>query len=407
MPEHPRLFSLLRDGQFRRVWLVGLASGTARWLEMLVLGIYAFETTGSPFLVALLVILRMAPLPILGSLVGAIADRFQPRRLLGLSLSMIVVVSAVMAALFQLEVIEYWHIAVATFLSGVVWTTDMPVRRRLLGEIAGAGRLAQAMGLDAATNNVTRMMGPLLGGIIYQFVGGAGAYGLSFVLYTIALLLILSLRYRVETGRGGAGRVAGGLLRDFSEAFRYAWASPDIRRILGVTMVFNIWGFPFTAMVPVIGREELGLSAFWVGALSASEGGGAFLGALVIAAFARPRWFRRIYYYGAFAQLILIFLAGWAPGAFSTAGLFLIIGLANAAFGTMQATLIYSVAPAEMRGRLYGLLVICIGTGLIGFANVGLMGEWFGASNALKIIGLEGLIPLLLIGWRWRELHRR
>ncbi len=79
----------------------------------------------------------------------------------------------------------------------------------------------------------------------------------------------------------------------------------------------------------------------------------------------------------------------------------------GAGFTTMQSTLIYSVAPPEMRGRLFGVLVICIGTGLIGFANVGLMGEWFGGSGAIRIVAAEGIIPLILIGIGWRELWQR
>ena len=60
-----------------------------------------------------------------------------------------------------------------------------------------------------------------------------------------------------------------------------------------------------------------------------------------------------------------------------------------------------------MRGRLFGLLVLCIGTGLIGFLNIGLMGEWFGGMTAIRIVAVEGLIPLVLIGIGWRELRQR
>ena len=83
-----------------------------------------------------------------------------------------------------------------------------------------------------------------------------------------------------------------------------------------------------------------------------------------------------------------------------------LVGLGGACFTTMQSTLIYSVAPPEMRGRLFGLLVLCIGTAILGFANIGLMGEWFGGSVAIRIVAAEGLIPLLLIGLGWRELWR-
>ena len=82
-------------------------------------------------------------------------------------------------------------------------------------------------------------------------------------------------------------------------------------------------------------------------------------------------------------------------------------GLAGACFTTMQSTLIYSVAPPHMRGRLFGLMVIAIGSGLIGFANIGLMGEWFGGTAAIRIVAAEGLIPLLLLGFGWRQLWRR
>ncbi len=92
--------------------------------------------------------------------------------------------------------------------------------------------------------------------------------------------------------------------------------------------------------------------------------------------------------------------------AVPTAAVLFCVGLAAACFSTMQSTLIYSVAPPQMRGRLFGLVVICIGTGLIGFFNIGLMGEWFGGSAAIRIVAAEGIVPLLLIGIGWRQLRR-
>ena len=71
----------------------------------------------------------------------------------------------------------------------------------------------------------------------------------------------------------------------------------------------------------------------------------------------------------------------------------------------MQSTLAYLASPPEMRGRLLGLITICIGSGLIGFANIGLMAESFGASTALSIVAIEGALPMMLIGLIWRELR--
>ncbi len=405
---HP-LRDLLRDPVYLRVWLIGIFSGVARWLEMLVFGVFAFELTGSPFLVALLLILRLLPLAVFGSIVGTFADRLPPRRLLLASLSLALLISATLMVLFVMEAARYWHLALATLATGLAWTTDMTVRRRILGDAAGPNRIVSAMSFDSATNNATRMVGPLMGGVLYQWLGAGGAFALSSALYALGVFMVIGVPAVVSIGgpKGAHGNSATNVLGDLLEAFAFAARDRDISRILLVTVVYNIWGFPFVSMIPVIGSGELNLSAGWIGGLAALEGGGSFLGALAIAAGWRSANLRGIYYFGALAYLLLIFLAGWMTGAFSMAAVLFCVGLAGACFTTMQSTLIYSVAPPEMRGRMFGLLVLCIGTGLIGFANIGLMGEWFGGTAAIRIVAAEGLIPLVLLGFGWRQLRGR
>ena len=407
--ERASVRDLLRDPVFTRVWLIGIFGGVARWLEMLVFGIFAFELTGSPFLVALLLILRLLPLVVFGSIVGTLADRLPPRLLLLVGLSVALLVSATLVLLFVLEAVRYWHIALATLVTGAVWTTDLPVRRRMLGDAAGGDRIALAMSFDSATSNAARMLGPLMGGVLYQSLGASGAFALSVGLYALGVAMALGIPAAVSSGAriGARSNGATKILGDLREAFAFAARDHDISRILLVTVVFNVWGFPFVSMIPVIGGGELSLSAGWIGGLAALEGGGAFLGALAIAVRVRAMNFRGLYYYGVLAYLLLVFLAGWMIEAVPMAAVLFCIGLAGACFTTMQATLIYSVAPPEMRGRLFGLMAICIGTGLIGFLNVGLMGEWFGGSAAIRIVAAEGLIPLLLVGIGWRQLRRR
>jgi MFS family permease len=399
-----RLTGLLRDPAYLRVWLVGMFSGIARWLEMLVVGVYAFDTTGSPFLVALLVILRLLPLAVLGSVVGTFADRIAPRLVLTATMGAAMMVSTAVFLIFVAGLDQYWIVAVSSFVSGLVWTTDMPLRRRLIGDIAGMERLAPAMSLDSATNNATRMLGPLFGGLLFQWLGPSGAFALSAAMYAACVVLLLGLPAIVAGD--AVKREATRLLRDLQEVFGFIARDRDILRILLVTIVFNVWGFPFISMIPVVGRDVLALSAGWIGVLAGLEGGGAFVGALLIAIGMRTRNFRRLYYFGMLGYLVFAFLAGWMVSAAPMAVVLFFVGVMAAGFSTMQSTLIYSVAPPEMRGRLFGVLVICIGTGLIGFANIGLMGEWFGGSAAMRIVAAEGFIPLILIGVGWRQLWR-
>jgi MFS family permease len=393
---------LLQNPAYRCVWLIGILSNGAVWLEMLVAGVYAFDTTGSPFLVALLVVLRLLPLAIFGSLIGTLADRTSPRLLLSVTLVATTLVSASVFLLFLFGYSRYWVVAAASFVSGMIWATDMPLRRRILGDIVGIDRVAPAMSFDTATSNATRMIGPFLGGLLYQELGISGAFALSACLYGASAALIL--RVPTHASWGAACKQGSGIMNDFREVFTFVARDRDVLRILLLTVVFNVWAFPFLSMIPVLGRDELVLSASWIGLLAALEGAGAFLGALAIAIKVRAQSFRRIYYLSILIYLLFALIAGLMNDAFSIAVILLCIGLAGAGFSTMQSTLIYSIAPPHMRSRLFGLVVICIGTGLIGMANMGLMGEWFGGSIAVRIVAAEGLVPLLLIGIGWRQL---
>ncbi|MBT4906332.1 MAG: MFS transporter [Rhodospirillaceae bacterium] len=399
------LRDLLTNFQFVRIWLVGIFSGIARWLEMLVAGVYAFDTTGSPFLVALLVILRMMPLVAFGSIVGTFADRLSPKIFMCVTMLGAMLVSGTVFVLFLIGHDSYWLVAFASFVSGLVWTTDMPLRRRMLGDVAGMARVAQAMSLDAATNNATRMLGPLFGGLIYQWQGAGGAYMLSAALYAACVIVLVFVSAKLVNA--GALRPASRALDDLRAGFAYVARDRDVLRIMLVTIIFNLWGFPFLAMIPVVGRDELQVSASIIGGLTALEGGGAFLGSVIIASRVRIRSYRRLYYFGLLGYLFAAFTAGWMVDVVPMALALVVVGLCASGFSTMQSTLIYTVAPPEMRGRLFGVLVICIGSGLIGFANIGLMGEWFGGSTAMRIVAAEGLIPLLFIGFTWRQLWSR
>ena len=124
-----------------------------------------------------------------------------------------------------------------------------------------------------------------------------------------------------------------------------------------------------------IGKDSLGLDPSWIGYISATEGAVGLVAALVLGFIARPSFFRRLYLGGLLAHLLCVGFIGLMPGVVNLAAALGAAGLATAAFASMQATLIYRIAPPGMRGRYLGLISICIGAGLIGFANVGLMAE--------------------------------
>jgi MFS family permease len=85
----------------------------------------------------------------------------------------------------------------------------------------------------------------------------------------------------------------------------------------------------------------------------------------------------------------------------------LCVGLSAGAFTATQAPLVYNVAPPHMRSRIFGLIAICIGIGIVGVVNVGVMAEWFGAPIAVRVMAIEGIVAMFAISVGWREMWDR
>ena len=398
-PIGPR--TLLGDGRYRRVWIAGGIVGTMRWLEILVIAVYVLEATGSAFMVALMMVLRSLPMFLLGSISGAIADQVSRKLLQATALIVSAVVSAVLGVLALSGLIEIWHIGTGAFLSGMLWSFEFPVRRTMLGEIAGPRGIGAGMALDSATTNGTRMLGPALGGLIFETVGLPGAYVLGAALYGIGFGLMVSLHYSSTAAVVPNWNV----VQTVRDGLRYVRADRAIVGTLAITVIMNLWVFPFAAMVPVIGEAELGLSAFPIGILMSAEGTGAFIGALLIANLARPAWFRRIYLSGSFLVGSMVVVFALSPWYGLSLALLFIAGLGAAGFSAMQTTMMFLQAPPEMRGRVMGVVSVCIGAGPLGVLHIGLLATWFDASTAVLIVAIEGLAALALARAYWPEIR--
>ena len=395
-------FALIGNVAFRRIWFSGAVSNVNRWLEILAVSVWVFDRTGSAFDVTLMFALRMLPLMLFGALAGSLTERFDRRIMVMVGLYVLIASSSVLGLVAALGELELWHVAAGGFLNGMVWAGEMPLRRTMLGDIAGDSRVAQAMGFDAATNNATRMLGPLAGGALLEGIGISGAFFAGTALNFLSLLLIA--RVRIEGARTGAA--PAGVLTALRDGFRYIRSSRPLVATMAVTVIYNIWGFPMTSMVPVIGKEGLGLSAFPVGVLQSAEGLGALLGALGIAWFGRAAWFRRIYILGVTAYMVTAIVFAVSPWFLLSGTILVAAGIGGACFATMQSTLTFLGASPEMRNRAMGVLTICIGTGPIGFLHLGLLADWLGPHTAVIVIAVEGLVMLALALLIWPEARR-
>ena len=388
------------EPDFRRLWFVGLVVFLVRWLETLVTGLFTWNATGSAFLVAMMTMLRLLPMGLFGAFLGAWAERVEGRTALLLTVAGSLLGSLAVALLAGAGVLAVWHLAALSFLNGLAWAADNPVRRLMIGRAVGAERMGAAMSVDVGTNNASRLLGPTLGGAILAAAGVAGAFWASVALYAAALVVALAVRGR-SPPRAPNG---DGVLARIGEGWAVVRRDRRLAGTLLVTVVFNLFGWPFNSLVPVVGQEHLRLGPEAVGLLAGMDGVVALAGALLIAWLVPPSAYGRCYLGGIGLYLASVALFALAPHPVAAGAALVLNGLGGSGFSIMQATLVYMAAPPELRSRVLGILSVCIGLGPIGFVHLGLLAEWLGAPGACVVSALEGLAALALTRRWWREL---
>lgn len=394
-----RLMLRASSPDFWRLWYVGLVVSTVRWLEMVAVGIVVYQMTGSAFLVAMMTMLRLLPMGLFGAILGALAERFDRRLTLAAVVCLMALTSAALALVARGGGLEVWHLAVASFVNGCGWATDNPLRRMLIGEAVGRDHMGIAMSLDIGASNASRMLGPTLGGVLLVTIGLEGAFALSVAMYATAIVAALMIRTRVAVLPG-----AGDVLARTLEGIRLVLADRRLMAAMVVTVIYNIFAWPFTSMIPVIGRDRLHLGPEGVGLLASLDGVGAFAGAMLLAALLKTRWYAATYVGGVACTTVALIVFALATDPM-VAGIALVVtGLGGAAFAAMQATIVYLAAPAHMRSRILGVLSVCIGTGPIGFVWLGWLADLIGAHNATVVTGALGLVALAAAQPLWRRI---
>ena len=393
---NPKPLPLFAIPDYRRGWFYGMLTGIARWLEFLALGIFAYQLTESPPLVALLAILRLVPYFTLGYFVGSVTDKIDRKLWLLIGLVAMSVISGAMAYLAATGNATYSMIVFATLATGIFWLTDMPFRRRFMLDAVGSERAGRAMGFDNITNYATRGLGPLIGGIVFQFFGPVGVFGFNLCVYVLCFLVALGFTRTKPSESQQLNDTAATKLPENSKSGSLL-ADTRFCIILAVTVLYNLFCIPFVAMLPVFAQKDFGMQPAAVGTLAAFEGVGGLIGSLVVGLLIRPPAFFIVYFCGPLIYLIAVFGLSFTLTPGFTLATLIALSFGGACFSATQYTLLYTTAPPELRGRAFGFLSIAIGCGTLGLWNAGYLFNTFPSATAMMIMAIEGLVPMTLL----------
>jgi predicted MFS family arabinose efflux permease len=269
----------------------------------------------------------------------------------------------------------------------------------------GQQRLVNALSLDVISNNLGKMAGPIVAGILLDVSGFTGAYSFLLVVHLANLALMTRLRI---PGYQGPAQVEP-IVRSMKGAISYAWRSPVLVGLFYITIIMNTLAFPFQQFIPAIGRDHLEVGVILVGLLVAADGFGQLAGAGIMALTRDLRFHGRVFVLGCMGVLTLGMIFVWSPWYALTFGLLTMSGIAQSGFATMQSAITMLSTPHDMRGRMMGLLSVFIGVGTpLGAAEIGLVASTISIQWAISMnmfAGLVLLIPAIILSpLAWKPL---
>ena len=388
------MWPVLRNADFRVIWYVGSLGEFGRRMELLVLSLLILDLTESYFQLGLVLVFNNLSRPLVSLFSGYIADRFPRGRVLLASQTINVLTAAALLTLiaYDFDLIRPWHLFAAVFIQGLSKAVEDPSRRTAIFDIVGQRRLVNALSLDVISHNIGKMVGPIVGGILLDTAGFTGAY--SFLLAVHFCNLALMTRLRIPSYRGPAQIEP--VLRSLKVAVGYAWRSPVLVGLFYITIVMNALAFPFQQFIPAIGRDTLGVGVILVGLLVAADGFGQLAGAGIMAISRDLRYHGRVFVLGSLGVLALGMIFVWSPWYGLTFGLLTMSGIAQSGFSTMQSAVTMLATPHDMRGRMMGLLSVCIGTGTpLGALEMGAVAAAVSIQWAISLNAFAGLLLLL------------
>lgn len=262
---------------FALLWTAALLSNTGSWMHDVAAGWLMTTLAPTPFMVAMVQAATTLPVFLLALPAGALADRMDQRRLLLLVQSCMLVLAAVLGALVLANAANTTVLLVITFALGVGTAVAVPTWQAILPQLVPRSHLAPAVALHSVGINLSRAIGPAVGGALIVALGIAW----PFFVNALSFVAIIAALWRWQPA-AAAPRAAPteSFLASMRTGVAHAAGNPQLRNTLLRSAAFYIFGSAYWALLPLVAREHLGGDARIFGILVACIGIGAVTGAL-------------------------------------------------------------------------------------------------------------------------------
>jgi MFS family permease len=274
----PPFARALRNPNFRLFWSGNFLSNIGTWMQNVAQGWLVLTLTNSAFWLGVVGFAGSIPFLLFSLFGGVIADRVNKRRLLLVTQTVMMLLAFLLAGLAWFKVITVWEVASIAFLNGMAMSMNAPSYQALVPRLVKREDLTNAIALNSAQFNMSRILGPTLGGYAMALFGVAG----NFFLNGISFLAVLAALLRIDYPEEKRPRRES-MWSSLRGGFAYLHSERQMLVLMWMTVAVSFLGIPFLTFIPYFAKVQLHAGESGLGWLMAASGFGAVLGAMTIA----------------------------------------------------------------------------------------------------------------------------
>jgi MFS family permease len=400
-------FGALYHRDYRNYFLLALVGMTAESIEHVASYWVIFESFHSPSLGGFAVISHWVPFLVLSIYTGALADRFDCRRLIQVSQALLMLVSLAWGALFLTGTLRAWHAAALLMAHGLAGVIAQPSIQLIVHDIVGAEHLPSAIRLNALSRYFSMLVGPAVGGGLMLALGPGAALLVNVLLYVPLTLYLFRMPYTGHRSADSAPRQVRLALSEAGRLLAEVRSEPRIIRMIvlaGATSFFV--GTAFQAQMPEYAHHHGSDEAdVWYSVLFGANAAGAVIGAIILETVAGLQGGVRGAIVCAAIWGVVLAIFPFVHGYAAAVALLVLAGIFNIAFASMAQAVVQILAPPDLRGRVVGLfntsmMGLRAGSGL----TVGVLGALIGVELSLALSAVA--VVLVALGLLVADLRR-
>ena len=377
-------FQSLRNRNYRLYATGGVVSNVGTWMQRVAQDWLVLQLSGhSGVALGITTGLQFLPMLLLAPFAGTLADRYSKRKVLIVTQASMATVGATLGLLDITGVVQVWHVWALALLLGIGAACDAPARQSFVIEMVGRDDLPNAVGLNSASFNLGRVIGPALAGVLIVLIGTGPVFLINAASFGAVIFALTRMRSSelmpMPRAPGGRGQVLEGV--------RYVRARPDLQLVMVIVFFVGTFGLNFQMTSALMATAVFHKGAGAYGLLGSVVAIGSLSGALLAARRGKPRL--RLIVFAAVAFGVVEIAAGLMPSYYWFMATLIPLGLCQMTLlNSANATMQLAVDPV-MRGRVMALyMAVLMGGTPIGAPLIGALAEAFGARWSLIAGGL-------------------